>query len=152
MCAHCHAWRLSHAFSVHCIRVKWNRSLLWMLTCAVLLVGPGAARMTCSDGGKKWNSCSIRITAWALGMLIVAERGTCYLLSRASLMLSQCMWLHGAPLLRGPWKGCLDFKFYMCSILYVRCICIARSGLRISRHPNFYIRIGPRNVLNQAWY
>lgn len=65
-------------------------------------------------------------------------------------MLSQCMWLHGAPLFRGPWKGCLDFKFYMYSILYVRRICIARSGLRISRHPNFYIHIGPRNVLNQA--
>ena len=70
VCAHCHAWQLSHAFSVHCISVKWNRSLLRMLTCAVLLVGPGVARMTRSDGGKMWNSCSIRVTAWALGILI----------------------------------------------------------------------------------
>jgi len=67
----------------------------------------------------------------------VAERGTCYLLSRGNLMLSQCMWLHGAPLFRGPWKKYLDFRFYTYSTLCICHICIARSGLRECRAPKF---------------
>lgn len=153
VCAHCHAWRLSHVFSVHCITVKWNRRLLQMLTCAVLLVEPGAARMTRSDGGKIWNSCSIWITAWTLlEYWFVAERGVCYLLSRASLMLSLYVATWGT-IVQGALKRVLKFQIlYVYNILLYALFALQGQDYTKVGHPNFYICFGLRNVLNQAWY